>query len=171
MIAISEDEIEPVRADPLDREAEIQHGEDEHAERSADDGARSAEERCAADHRRGNGVEHERKASLQGLDRVDPHRLENAGERSERAAEHEVADLDLPTLTPLSLAPSRLPPVATVWSPQRVRVSRIVMTTITPSAQYTVTYGEPPKNRKNVWPPGVSTGNAPEMLSVSPFRT
>ena len=31
-------------------------------------------------------------------------------------------------------------------------------------------YGEPPKNRKNVCPPGVSTGNAPEMISVSPFR-
>ena len=61
--------------------------------------------------------------------------------------------------------------MATVWSPQRVRVSRIVITTITPSAQYTVTYGEPPKNRKNVSPPGVSTGNAPEMLRVRPLRT
>ena len=61
--------------------------------------------------------------------------------------------------------------MATVWSPQRVRVSRIVITTITPSAQYTVTYGEPPKNRKNVSPPGVSTGNAPEMFSVSPLRS
>ena len=39
------------------------------------------------------------------------------------------------TLTPLSLAPTRLPPVASVRSPQRVRLSRIVITTITPSAQ------------------------------------
>ena len=46
--------------------------------------------------------------------------------------------LTLRTLTPLSLAPIRLPPVATVWSPQRVLVSRIDITTITPSAQYTV---------------------------------
>ena len=113
-----------------------------------------AEERGAADHCCRDRVEHERKASLEGLDRVDAYRLEDAGERAERAAETKLPTLILRTFTPLSLAPSRLPPVATVWSPQRVRVSRIVMTAITPSAQYTVTYGEPPKKRKNVWPPG-----------------
>ena len=32
-------------------------------------------------------------------------------------------------------------------------------------------YGEPPKKRKKVCPPGDSTGNAPEMIRVSPFRT
>ena len=79
---------------PWMREAEVQHGEDEHAERSADDGARSTEERGAADHGRRDRVEHERETALEGLDRVDPHRLEDAGERGQRAAEHEVADLD-----------------------------------------------------------------------------
>ena len=61
--------------------------------------------------------------------------------------------------------------MATVWSPQRVRVSRIVITTTTPSAQYSVEYGEPPKKRKNVSPPGVSTGKAPEMFRVIPLST
>ena len=73
------------------------------------------------------------------------------------------------TLTPLSLAPIRLPPVATVWRPHRVRPSQIAITMTTPSAQYTVEYGEPPKKRKNVSPPGVSTGNPSEMFSVIPF--
>ena len=39
------------------------------------------------------------------------------------------------TLTPLSLAPTALPPVAIVCRPQRVLVSRIVITMTTPIAQ------------------------------------
>ena len=35
----TEDEVERVGTDPLQREAEVQHGENEHAERGADDGA------------------------------------------------------------------------------------------------------------------------------------
>ena len=95
MIAIPRTKSNEYALMPWMREAEVQHGEHEHAERSADDRARAAEERGAADHGSRDGVEHEREAALEGLDRVDPHRLEDAGERPERAAEHEVADLDL----------------------------------------------------------------------------
>ena len=71
---------------------------------------------------RRDGEEHESGPPCSGLDGRDPHRLEDAGERGERAAEHEVADLDRADVdAALARADAGCRPWRRVWSPQRVR--------------------------------------------------
>ena len=59
-------------------------------------GADAAEERRAADHRPGDGEEHQVGAALERDDRRDARRVEDPGEAGEEVREHEVADLDPP---------------------------------------------------------------------------
>ena len=54
----------------------------------------AAEERRPADHRPGDGQEHQVRTALKRHDGRDPRRVENAGEAGEQVREHEVADLD-----------------------------------------------------------------------------
>ena len=75
-----------------------------------------------ADDRGGDGHEHDVRAALQGQDRCDPDRVEDAGEAREHVREHEVADLDPADVDTASAAPIRFPPTAIVCRPQRVRV-------------------------------------------------
>ena len=98
-------------------------------------------------------------------------RLENAGERSERAADDEVANLDGADVHAALAGPDQVAARGDrVEPPPRPREQD----------RHDHDHAERPVHRhvrrcteepKNVWPPGVSTGKAPEMLSVSPLRT
>ena len=75
-------------------EAVGQHGEHHRAEERADDRARAAEHRRAADDRRGHRVEHRLVAAGARVDHAGLEGDLQADERAEHAGDHEVAVLD-----------------------------------------------------------------------------
>ena len=117
------DQVEREGADADDVEAGAQDDQHGDADEAPIDGADAAEQRRAADDRAGDGQEHQVRAALQRHDRRD--RGSSRGCPAKPASKF--ASTKLPiliqrTLTPLSAAPMRLPPVATVHRPQRVQV-------------------------------------------------
>ncbi len=76
----------------------LQDAEHDRADQAAEDGARSAGQRGAADHAGGDGEEHVLGAAGERIGRGDAEGFEDAGEAAEQAGQHEVADLDAPDM-------------------------------------------------------------------------
>ena len=122
-IARPDDQVERERADADDVEAVrrmIRTATPMKAPMTVPD---AAEERGAADHRAGDGQEHQVGAALQRHDRRDAGRVEDPGEAREQVREDEVADLDPADVdAALRGARSGCRRWRTVQSPQRVQV-------------------------------------------------
>src|SRR5919199_1478417 len=91
----AEDEVEVVGADALERQAVAQDAEEQRAEERPDRRALAAGEQRPADDRRRHGPEHRlRRARRVRRHRACAHRLEDADQSGEEAADDEVADHD-----------------------------------------------------------------------------
>jgi hypothetical protein len=136
MIARPEVEAQVVRVDARDDEAVAQDAEEERADERAHHGARAAREQRAPMTAAGDPVEEDLVGSRGvGLDRARAHRLEHADEAGAVLQRMKLRMMTSRTFTPASAAPSRLPPTATVYRPQRVSVSTICSTMMIASAQ------------------------------------
>ncbi|CAM2160694.1 hypothetical protein PT2222_80278 [Paraburkholderia tropica] len=88
----AQDDVERERVDADEREAVVQNAEHRRADQAAHDRARAARERCAADHGRRHGEEHDLVAARLRIDRGDAKAFEDAREAREHGGQHEVAE-------------------------------------------------------------------------------